>query len=83
MGSSFEDLEVWKKACGLSVRLYELLRSCRDYGMKDQMLRSSISVPSNIAEGSEKKHSGFQKVHKYCARFGRGTKNTGLYFTTG
>ncbi len=53
MGSSFEDLEVWKKSCRLSVRLYKLLRDCRDYGMKDQMLRSSISIPSNIAEGSE------------------------------
>ncbi|MBW2167246.1 MAG: four helix bundle protein [Deltaproteobacteria bacterium] len=50
MGSSFEDLEVWKKSCRLSVRPYKLLRDCRDYGMKDQMLRSSISIPSNIAE---------------------------------
>jgi hypothetical protein len=25
MGSSFEDLEVWKKSCRLSVRLYKLL----------------------------------------------------------
>jgi four helix bundle protein len=55
MSSSFEDLEVWKKSCSLSVRLYVLLRSCRDYGMKDQMLRASISIPSNIAEGSERK----------------------------
>jgi hypothetical protein len=55
MGSSFEDLEVWKKSCRLSVRLYKLLRDCHDYGMKDQMLRSSISIPSNIAEGSEQK----------------------------
>ncbi|MBA3018775.1 MAG: four helix bundle protein [Proteobacteria bacterium] len=50
MGSSFEELEVWGKSCRLSVRLYKLLRDCRDYGMKDQMLRSSISIPSNIAE---------------------------------
>lgn len=55
MSSSFEDLEVWKKSCSLSVRLYKLLSSCRDYGMKDQMLRSSISIPSNVAEGSERK----------------------------
>jgi four helix bundle protein len=55
MRSSFEDLEVWKKSCRLSVRLYKLLRDYRDYGMKDQMLRSSISIPSNIAEGSERK----------------------------
>jgi hypothetical protein len=38
--SSFEDLEVWKKSCRLSVRLYKLLRDCRDYGMKDQMFQS-------------------------------------------
>ena len=62
MGSSFEDLEVWKKSCKLSVRLYKLLRDCRDYGMKDQTLRSSVSIPSNIAEGSEKKSiSDFQR----------------------
>jgi len=54
MGASFEDLEVWKKSCRLAVRLYELLKDCRDYGMKDQMLRSSVSIPSNIAEGSER-----------------------------
>ena len=54
MGSSFEDLEVWKKSCRLAVNIYELLKDCRDYGIKDQMLRSSISIPSNIPEGSER-----------------------------
>jgi S23 ribosomal protein. len=55
MSSSFEDLEVWKKSCTLSVRLYELLKTCRDYGLKDQMLRAAVSIASNIAEGSERK----------------------------
>ncbi len=54
MSSSFEDLEVWKKSCRLSVSLYRLLKNCREYGLKDQILRSSVSIPSNIAEGSEK-----------------------------
>ncbi len=54
MSTSFEDLEVWKKSCRLAVTLYGLLRNCRDYGMRDQMLRSSVSTPSNIAEGSER-----------------------------
>lgn len=31
-----------------------MLKDCRDYGLKDQMLRSSVSIPSNIAEGSER-----------------------------
>ncbi len=51
---SFEDLEVWKRSCRLAVRIYELLKDCRDFGLKDQMTRSAVSVPSNISEGSER-----------------------------
>jgi len=51
---SFEDLEVWKRSCRLAVRIYELLKDCRDFGLKDQMTRAAVSVPSNIAEGSER-----------------------------
>ena len=51
---SFEDLEVWKKACRLTVRVYEVLRECRDYGLKDQMTRAAVSIASNIAEGAER-----------------------------
>lgn len=54
MSVSFEDLEVWKKSCRLTVHLYKLLRDSRDYALKDQMLRASVSIPSNIAEGSER-----------------------------
>ncbi|MBI5184513.1 MAG: four helix bundle protein [Nitrospinae bacterium] len=54
MSASFENLEVWKKSCRLTVTLYKLLKDCRDYGLKDQMLRSSVSIPSNIAEGCER-----------------------------
>lgn len=52
--SSFEDLDVWKRACRLVVRLYELLQGCRDYGLKDQITRAAVSIPSNIAEGYER-----------------------------
>ena len=52
--SSFEDLDVWKRSCQLAVRIYELLKDCRDFGLKDQMTRSAVSIPSNIAEGSER-----------------------------
>jgi len=55
MAGSFEDLDVWKKSCSLSVRLYTVLKGCRDYGLKDQMLRAAVSIASNIAEGSERK----------------------------
>src|SRR6056297_744137 len=52
--SSFEELDVWKRSCQLAVKIYELLKDCRDFGLKDQMTRSAVSIPSNIAEGSER-----------------------------
>ncbi len=55
MSLSFEDLDVWKKACRLAVDLYKILKSCKDYGLKDQICRSAVSVASNIAEGRERK----------------------------
>lgn len=51
---SYENLEVWQKSVDLSVRIYELLRDCRDYGFKDQICRAAVSIPSNIAEGMER-----------------------------
>ena len=51
---SFESLDVWKHACRLATRVYEALRDCRDFGLKDQMTRAAVSVPSNIAEGYER-----------------------------
>lgn len=58
---SFEELEVWKRSCQLAVRLYELLRDCRDYGLKDQMQRAAVSIASNIAEGCERGGKDFAR----------------------
>jgi len=62
MYQSFEDLEVWQMSLDLSVDIYEVLKACRDYGFKDQICRSSVSVPSNIAEGMER-HSKKETIH--------------------
>lgn len=51
---SFEDLTVWKEGMRLCVDVYALLKECRDYGFRDQIQRSSVSIPSNIAEGFER-----------------------------
>ena len=50
----FENLEVWKRSARLSADIYRALRDLRDYGFKDQITRSGLSVPSNIAEGEER-----------------------------
>ena len=46
----FEELDVWKRACKLAVDVYVVLKDCREFGLRDQMNRAAVSVPSNIAE---------------------------------
>ncbi|HDY97952.1 MAG TPA: four helix bundle protein [Pseudomonas sabulinigri] len=47
----FEKLEVWKRSARLSVSLYRKMVGHRDWGFRDQITRSGLSIPSNIAEG--------------------------------
>jgi four helix bundle protein len=51
---SLENLDVWKRACRLSVNLYKLMNDSRKYSFKDQITRAALSIPSNIAEGYER-----------------------------
>ena len=37
----------------LAIMVYKHLKESRDYGLKDQMQRSAVSIPSNIAEEYE------------------------------
>lgn len=34
--------------------IYNYLKKCRDYGLCDQLQKSVVSIPSNIAEGYER-----------------------------
>lgn len=52
--AGFEDLDVWKRAVNLSVAIYRNTNDLRDFGFRDQITRSGLSVPSNIAEGMER-----------------------------
>jgi four helix bundle protein len=54
MGNGFEDLQVWRRSRVLAVRVCKSFKDCRDFGFRDQITRSSVSVPSNIAEGAER-----------------------------
>jgi four helix bundle protein len=53
--SNYENLKVWHRAIELAVSIYKLTEENKffkkDFGLKDQMRRSSVSVPSNISEG--------------------------------
>jgi four helix bundle protein len=53
----FEDIEAWKLAREATRRIYLLSSDgefYRDYGLKDQIRRSSVSTMGNIAEGFER-----------------------------
>lgn len=53
----FRNLVVWQKAKDLSVMIYKTTQDgaiSRDFGLRDQIRRSSVSIPSNIAEGDER-----------------------------
>ena len=54
----FEEIEAWKTARELTKLIYDLSNQGkfeRDFGLKDQIRRASVSVMSNIAEGFESK----------------------------
>jgi len=70
----FEDMDVWKAAARLSVSIYSELADLKDYGFKDQITRSGLSIPSNIAEGlgraTDKDKRNFLNYAKgSCAEF--------------
>ena len=53
----FEDIEAWKRARELTKTIYELTDKgllARDFGLRDQLRRSSLSIMANIAEGFER-----------------------------
>lgn len=50
----FEDLNAWKRAARLCADIYRSFQGSRDFGFRDQITRSSLSIASNIAEGYER-----------------------------
>ena len=79
---SFEDLDVWKRSSRLTVEIYRILRECRDFGLKDQMTRSAVSIPSNIAEGAERVSPREYSRFLYIARGSAAELRTQLYIAS-
>jgi len=58
-------LEVWKKSIALVTLIYEETKTFprdEEYGLKSQLRRAAVSVPSNIAEGLTRKTKN-DKLH--------------------
>ena len=58
--NSYRDLIVWQKAMVLVTLVYKLSKKFPEdekFGLTSQIKRSSVSIPSNIAEGYGRKYS--------------------------
>ena len=57
----FEDIEAWRQArvlCGEIYRVSGKGPFAKDFGLRDQIQRASVSIMSNIAEGFERSGTG-------------------------
>ena len=64
-------LDVWNKSIELTKKIYKItdkLPSSENYGLISQLRRASVSVPSNIAEGSARKSKNERKRFFEIAR---------------
>jgi four helix bundle protein len=68
---NFMKLRVWQVAKELAVKIYKLTQTpkfLKDYGLRDQIQRSAVSIPSNIAEGDDLETDKQSVHHFYIAK---------------
>lgn len=70
---TFEDLAVWQRSRTLNLEIYSICRTgrlSRDFGLRDQLQRASVSIMTNIAEGRER---GSRKEFLQFLNFAKGS----------
>jgi len=70
----FEELNIWKLSLAITKEIYDLTSKkdfSRDFGLRDQLRRATVSISSNIVEGFEKNNNNefirFLKIAKGSA----------------
>jgi four helix bundle protein len=64
----FEDIVAWQKSKDLAKEIYTCFGDSKDYGFRDQILRASVSIMNNIAEGFERKSNNEFKYFLYVSK---------------
>ena len=65
---TFEDIEAWQRSRALTNSIYKVTSQgtfARDFGLRDQIRKASVSIMSNIAEGFER--SGTREFIQFLA----------------
>ncbi len=84
MGSiiqKFEDLQVWQESMKLAKTIYKEQKNCKDFGLRDQMQRASVSIPSNISEGFERGSNKEYIQFLFIAKASSGELRTQIYLS--
>ncbi len=69
--NSFEELNIWIESRSFNEKLYKISNNGlfdKDYDLKRQIRRASISVSSNIAEGFERQTNNEFRQFLYIAK---------------
>jgi four helix bundle protein len=84
--NSFEEIIAWQRARELNAEIYKLTNEdvlfAKDYGLRDQMRRASISISSNIAEGFERETAKEFIRFLYIAKASAGEFRSQLYLAS-
>jgi four helix bundle protein len=78
---SFRDLEVWQVGMNLVVDVYRQTESfppTERYGLRSQIRRAAVSIPSNVAEGHARRSDGAYLNHVRIALGSQAELGTGL-----
>ncbi len=77
-----EDIVAWQNGIALCNEIYDATEKnsfSKDYGLKDQIRRSAVSIPSNIAEGFERESNRQFIYFLLIAKGSAGELRTQLY----
>lgn len=75
----FEDIIAWQKAKDLTLMVYRIMHTNRDYSFKDQINRAAVSIMNNIAEGFERRGDKELKHFLFIAKGSCGELRSMLY----
>lgn len=73
---------VWQKSMSLAEEIYQITKQgvfVKDWGLKNQIQRAAVSIPSNIAEGFERYSNKEFRQFLLVAKGSAGELRTHLY----
>jgi len=75
----FEDLIAWQKAKEFTLKIYDSCKNCKEYGIKDMITKTWITIMNQIAEGFEKRNNKAIKEAFLSAKWGTSQMRSMLY----